>query len=73
MLGYSPAKETPHQGDPPCQGDPPAKETPWQVDPPAKETPPRNRLRHITGQIQIRVLTNWQAISAEIGTDSLKI
>ena len=26
-----------------------------------------------TGQIQIRVLTNCQAISTEIGTDSLKI
>ena len=27
----------------------------------------------ITGRIQIRVLTNCQAISTEIGTDSLKI
>ena len=26
-----------------------------------------------TGRIQIRVLTNCQAISTEIGTDSLKI
>ena len=28
---------------------------------------------HTTGQIQIQVLTNCQAISTEIGTDSLKI
>ena len=29
--------------------------------------------RHTTGRIEIRVLTNCQTISTEIGTDSLKI
>ena len=60
VLGYHPrsrhppAKETPCQGDPLCQGDfptketplprrPPAKETPHQGDPPAKGTPTPER------------------------------
>ena len=30
-------------------------------------------LNQVTGRIQILVLTNCQAISTEIGTDSLKI
>ena len=31
------------------------------------------RIGYYTGRIQIRVLTNCQEISTEIGTDSLKI
>ena len=34
-----PAKETPRQGDPPCQGDLLPRRPPCQGDPPAKETP----------------------------------